>query len=236
MKPTTPLTNKTILVADDNEGIIDILTTYLTKEGFNPVTARDGEETILKFQQTNPVLILLDIMMPKKDGLQVCREIRKESNIPIIMITSKNTDTNMIMGLDTGADDYIVKPFSPGAVMARIRAILRRIDVSEEEKEKILSFPRLEINIHEYMVKLDSQLVNLTRKEVEIFWLLARSPGRVFTRENLLTSIWGDDYSGDTRTVDTHMKRLRAKLNLTDQFPWTIKTVWGLGYKFELVA
>lgn len=223
-----------VLVADDNEGIVDILSTYLEKEGFEPVAAFDGEEAMVKFRQCNPVLVLLDIMMPRKDGLQVCREIRKESNTPIIMITAKNEDADVIMGLDTGADDYVIKPFSPGAVMARVKAVLRRIEVTEEQKNDIVKFSRLEINIADYTVKVDGSLVNLTRKEIEILWLLASNPNKVFSRDNLLNSIWGYDYCGDPRTVDTHMKRLRGKLNLKDQYKWDIKTIWGVGYKFEV--
>lgn len=225
---------KVVLVADDNEGIVDILSTYLKKEGFKPIPAFDGEDALNKFWQYHPSLVLLDIMMPKKDGLQVCKEIRKTSNTPIIMVTAKNEDADVIMGLDVGADDYIVKPFSPGAVMARVRAVLRRIEVTDEQKTKVLHFEGLEINIADYKVKADRNLVNLTKKEVEILWMLAGNPDRVYTRENLLDSIWGQDYIGDPRCVDTHIKRLRAKLALPGKYPWDIKTIWGVGYKFEV--
>jgi DNA-binding response OmpR family regulator len=225
---------KNILVADDNEGIIDILSTYLEREGFTPIAAFDGDEAIIKFKQFNPILILLDIMMPKKDGLTVCKEIRKEANTPIIMITAKNEDSDIIMGLDIGADDYVVKPFSPGAVMARVKAVLRRIEFTEDQKKDIISFPQLEINIADYQVKMDNEIINLTKKEIEILWLLASNPNKVFSRDNLLSSIWGYDYCGDTRAVDTHMKRMRSKLKAQNQYVWDIKTIWGVGYKFEV--
>jgi len=227
--------NRTILIADDHEGILDILKSYITKEGFTPILAHDGEEALKLFTEYSPLLLLLDVMMPKKDGFEVCREIRQASNVPIIMITAKGEDGDRIMGLDNGADDYVVKPFSPGEVMARIRAILRRLDLSEEEKKDIIQFPGLELNISDYEVKINGQAINLTKKEIEILWLLATKPGKVFSRDNLLNSIWGYDYFGDARTVDTHIKRLRAKLDIsTETFDWDIKTIWGVGYKFEV--
>ncbi len=225
---------KNILIADDNDGILDILKTYVIKEGFTPVLAHDGAEAIAKFEEFAPVLILLDVMMPKKDGFQVCSEIRKASDVPIIMITAKGEDADKIMGLDTGADDYVVKPFSPGEVMARIRAILRRLDIPDEDKKNIVSYPGLEINISEYEVKIGGQPINLTKKEIEILWLLAKNPGKVFSRDNLLNSVWGYEYFGDARTVDTHIKRLRSKISASEAFDWDIKTIWGVGYKFEV--
>lgn len=225
---------KYILIADDNDGILDILKAYVSKEGFTPLLAHDGNEAITKFEEFSPLLILLDVMMPLKDGFEVCREIRKTSNVPIIMITAKGEDTDRIMGLDIGADDYVVKPFSPGEVMARIRAILRRLDLTEEESKNVISYPGLEINITEYEVKISGQSVNLTRKEIEILWLLAKNPGKVFSRDNLLNSVWGYEYFGDARTVDTHIKRLRAKINITASSSWDIKTIWGVGYRFEV--
>ena len=228
------LLQRNILVADDNEGIVDILSSYLKKEGFNPIKAYDGEEAIKKYKETSPLLILLDIMMPKKDGFEVCKEIRKNSNIPIIMITAKKEEADMIWGLDIGADDYVVKPFSPGAVMARIKAVLRRLEVTEEERGNILRFQELEINIEDYIVKIEGKISNLTKKEVEILWLLASNINKVFSRDNLLDSLWGYEYDGDPRAVDNHIKRLRAKLKLRDQYPWDIKTIWGVGYKFEV--
>ncbi|MDD2422250.1 MAG: response regulator transcription factor [Heliobacteriaceae bacterium] len=226
---------KIILIADDNEGILDILQTYVKKEGYLPLTATDGVETLEKFRKYQPVLILLDVMMPKKDGFQVCQEIRRESNVPVIMVTAKGEDADRIMGLDIGADDYIVKPFSPGEVMARIRAVLRRIELPEDKKSDLVQLADLTINIADYEVRIDNQRVNLTKKEIEILWLLAAHPGKVFSRDNLLNSVWGYDYFGDARTVDTHIKRLRAKLNINEHFAWDIKTVWGVGYKLEVM-
>ena len=223
-----------LLIADDNEAILDILTTYVIKEGYLPIVAHDGEEAITKFIEYKPLLLLLDVMMPKKDGFTVCREIRQSSNVPIIMITAKGEDGDRIMGLDIGADDYIVKPFSPGEVMARIRAVLRRLDLSEEQKDDIINYPGLKINLSDYEVVIDGQVISLTKKEIEILWILASNPGKVFTRDNLLNSVWGYEYFGDARTVDTHIKRLRSKINLPETFSWDIKTIWGVGYKFEV--
>lgn len=226
--------NKNILIADDNEGIRDILTAYCAKEGYTPITAKDGEDALEKFEEYGPVLLLLDVLMPRKDGYEVCREIRRTSNVPIIMITARGEDADRIMGLDIGADDYIVKPFSPGEVMARIRAVLRRLDLAEDEKNRVLKLHGLEINISNYTVTLDERPINLTKREIEIIWLLASNPGKVFSRENLLSSIWGYDFFGDARTVDTHVKRLRAKLSLPEDSPWDIRTVWGVGYRLEV--
>ncbi len=226
--------NKYILIADDNDGILDILKTYVLKAGFTPILAHDGVEAMNIFTQYSPLLLLLDVMMPKKDGFEICREIRKSSNVPIIMITAKGEDADRIMGLDIGADDYIVKPFSPGEVMARIRAILRRLDIPDDKKKDIVLFPGLEINITDYEVKIDGHPINLTKKEIDILWLLASNPGKVFSRDNLLNSVWGYEYFGDARTVDTHIKRLRSKIDITETSSWDIKTIWGVGYKFEV--
>ncbi|WP_425802437.1 response regulator transcription factor [Desulfitobacterium sp. Sab5] len=226
--------SKSILIADDHEDILEILNRYVNKEGYSPILAHDGEEAILKFKECNPVLILLDVMMPIIDGFEVCRKIREASNVPIIMITAKGEDGDRIMGLDIGADDYIVKPFSPAEVMARIRAVLRRIDVLEEEMKDIIRLPGLEIDISSYEVMVKGENVNLTKKEIEILWLLAGNPGKVFSRDNLLDRVWGYDYFGDARTVDTHIKRLRSKIDFSQSLNWDIKTIWGVGYKFEI--
>jgi two-component system response regulator ResD len=226
--------NKSILIADDNEGIVDILKNYAIKEGYAPIVAFDGESAINMFNKFLPSLILLDVMMPKKNGFEVCKEIRNTSNVPIIMITAKSEDFDKIMGLDIGADDYIVKPFSPAEVMARVRAILRRIDVTEDDMKNLLKHNGLEVNISDYEVKVNGNLVSLTKKEIEILWLLASNPGKVFSRDNLLNSVWGYEYFGDSRTVDTHIKRLRSKVNISEDFDWDIKTIWGVGYKFEV--
>ncbi len=225
---------KKILIADDNDGIAEILENYLIKEGYETVRAVDGEDALEKFQKTGPALVLLDVMMPKKDGYQVCSEIRKISDAPIIMITAKGEDGDKIMGLGIGADDYVVKPFSPKEVMARVKAVLRRIDVPEEQKKDTLKYGRLEITIADYEVRIDQKPIRLTKKEIEILWLLASNPGRVFSRDSLLNSVWGYDYFGDTRTVDTHIKRLRAKLKGAGDDGNDISTVWGVGYKFEV--
>ncbi|KZL91529.1 response regulator transcription factor [Clostridium magnum] len=226
--------NKNILIADDNIEIIKILKPYIEKEGFTIVTALNGKDALEKFKTYSPHLILLDIMMPVLDGTEVCKLIRQESNTPIIMITAKSEDADKILSLDNGADDYIVKPFSPGEVVARIKAVLRRIQPSEKALPTIIKYPPLEIDINNYSVKLENQFINLTKKEIEVLWLLASSPNTVFSRDSLLDSIWGVDYFGDPRTVDTHIKRIRAKLKLDGQYYWDIKTIWGLGYKFEV--
>lgn len=227
-----------ILIADDNITISSILGEYAKKEGFTVFTAVDGCDTLNKFNENDFDIILLDVMMPKKDGFQVCREIRKKSNVPIIMITARGEDFERIMGLDIGADDYIVKPFSPGEVMARIRAILRRLSPNtnslEDSESKIFSFHNLEINLDDFTAKIDGNLISLTKKELEILWTLGNNPNKVFTRDSLLNSLWGYDYFGDNRTVDSHIKRLRSKLDAYEHNSWHIKTIWGVGYKFEV--
>ncbi len=227
--------SKQVLIADDNEEIIDLIIPHLVKEGFMPIMARDGEEAIKVFDEQKPMVALLDIMMPKKDGLEVCRYIRSRSDIPIIMITAKSTDEDVIMGIDTGADDYIIKPFSPKQVMAKIKAIIRRLDISEKDK-KIITVKNLEVNMEEYTVKLNGKIIETTKKEVEILYTLASTPSKVHSRETLLDMIWGYEYYGDTRNVDTHIKRLRAKLGISEgsSYGWDIKTIWGVGYKFEV--
>ncbi|WP_411679979.1 response regulator transcription factor [Clostridium thailandense] len=226
--------NKSILIADDNIEIIKILKPYIEKEGFSIITALNGRDALDKFKTYNPQLILLDIMMPELDGMEVCKLIRQDSNTPIIMITAKSEDSDKILSLDSGADDYIVKPFSPGEVVARIKAVLRRIQPIEENLPNKIKYPPLEIDIINYSVKLENKFVNLTKKEIEVLWLLSTSPNTIFSRDSLLDNIWGIDYFGDPRTVDTHIKRIRAKLKLKGEYNWDIKTIWGLGYKFEV--
>lgn len=223
-----------ILIADDNEQITSILSNYAQKEGFEPIVALDGEDAIAKFNKYSAEIqiILLDVMMPKKDGFEVCREIRQNSMVPIIMVTARGEDFEKIMGLDIGADDYIVKPFSAGEVMARIRAALRRMQMEKQTKNNFV-IDNLVIDLDEYNVTIDGQKMNLTKKEVELLWTLAKNKNKVFTRENLLDSIWGYDYFGDSRTVDSHIKRLRAKLEVVPHEKWEIKTIWGVGYRFE---
>ena len=225
-----------ILIADDNNDITDILATYAQKEGFEPIVASDGVEALELFQNYNPVAVLLDVMMPKEDGYEVCRKIRSKSNTPVILITARGEDFEKIMGLDIGADDYIVKPFSPSEVMARVRAVLRRMTnaTQPQKSENTITISNLEINLDEYTLYIDSKKMSLTKKEIETMWTLASNPNKVFTRDNLLDSLWGFDYFGDSRTVDSHIKRLRAKLDKVEHTDWTIKTIWGVGYKFEI--
>lgn len=225
-----------ILIADDNNDITDILSTYAHKEGFEPIVASDGVEALELFQKYNPVAVLLDVMMPKEDGYEVCRKIRSKSNTPVILITARGEDFEKIMGLDIGADDYIVKPFSPSEVMARVRAVLRRMTnaTQPQKSENTITISNLEINLDEYTLYIDGKKMSLTKKEIETMWTLAGNPNKVFTRDNLLDSLWGFDYFGDSRTVDSHIKRLRAKLDKVEHSDWTIKTIWGVGYKFEI--
>lgn len=225
---------KTILVADDNSQINEILQKYLINEGYAVVTAQDGEETLDLFFSHAPNLVLLDVMMPKLDGFAVCRQIRSASDVPILMITAKGEDEDRISGLDFGADDYIVKPFSAGEVMARIRAVLRRS--SEKTSRRNIFVSNLLIQPELSLVKIGGQPVPLTRKELDLLWILASNPGRVFTRENLLTMAWGYNTESTDRTIDTHIKRLRAKLDEFKHPAWQIKTVWGIGYQFEVKA
>ncbi len=224
-----------ILIVDDNEDIQDILGTYVAKEGFEPIVAKDGFEALDLFKKTDPAVILLDVMMPGMDGYKVCQKIREDSDVPIILVTAKGEDYERVMGLDIGADDYIVKPFSGNEVMARVRAVLRRMgraDVTEDKK--VLNIGDLTINIEAYTIYVGSKKLPMTKKEVETMWILAGNPSKVFTRDNLLDSLWGQDYFGDSRTVDSHIKRLRAKLDQVEHPDWEIKTIWGLGYKFEI--
>lgn len=225
-----------ILIADDNQDITDILSVYVKKEGFEPIVAFDGEMALEYYDKYKPVAVLLDVMMPKADGYQVCRNIRSKSNVPVILITARGEDFERIMGLDIGADDYIVKPFSPSEVMARIRAVLRRMEKSSgnDESENTITIGNLFINLDEYSLYIDGDKMSLTKKEIETMWTLASNPNKVFTRDNLLDSLWGFDYFGDSRTVDSHIKRLRSKLDSVEHPLWMIKTIWGVGYKFEI--
>ena len=227
-----------ILVVDDNAQIVDILSQYIKKEGWPMLAAKTGEEALALFDAAEPSLILLDIMLPGLDGLEVCRRIRRVSSVPILMITAKDEDADRILGLDIGADDYIVKPFSPREVVSRIKAVLRRTcaapDTAQDEKLTTLTYGSLEIQPERYSVKLAGQSVACTPREVELLYLLASHPGRVFDREQILSRIWGYDFFGDTRTVDTHIKRLRQKLTCEEMGQkWDIITVYGVGYKFE---
>ena len=227
-----------ILIADDNADITQVLAAYTTKEGYNPIIAADGEEALRLFDETSPSAVLLDVMMPKIDGYEVCRKIREKSNVPIILVTARGEGFEKIMGLDIGADDYIVKPFSPSEVMARLRAVLRRMVTAETSanvtSENYIKIDNLEINLDEYSLSIGGKKLSLTKKEIETMWTLAENPNKVFTRDNLLDSLWGFDYFGDSRTVDSHIKRLRAKLDEVEHPNWCIKTIWGVGYKFDI--
>lgn len=224
-----------ILIADDNKQITSILAGYARKEGLEPVIALDGKEALDAFAKYGDeiVMILLDVMMPEVDGFEVCRRLRKESMVPIIMVTARGEDYDKIMGLDIGADDYVLKPFSANEVMARVRAVLRRMQVQEQQKQNVYQTGSLFIDLDRYMVKINDEEVPLTKKEIELLWTLAKNKTKVFSRENLLDSIWGYDYYGDSRTVDSHIKRLRAKLDKYEHIGWEIKTIWGVGYRFE---
>lgn len=226
-----------MLIADDNEKISAILNGYAKKEGFETVLTQDGEETLQKFAEVHPHVILLDVMMPKLDGFAVCREIRRQSNVPVIMVTARGEDYERIMGLDVGADDYIVKPFSPGEVMARVRAVLRRVvEMPSEKSMRLFQYVNLLISLEDYSVTISGQHISLTKRETDVLWTLAFNHNKVFSRDNLLDSLWGYDYDGDPRTVDTHIKRLRSKLDAVPHPAWQIKTIWGVGYKFEEVS
>lgn len=225
-----------MLIADDNKQITSILSNYARKEGFEPVVALDGEEALRLFDEHEPdiAMVLLDVMMPKVDGFEVCRRLRGKSLVPVIMVTARGEDFEKIMGLDIGADDYIIKPFSAGEVMARVRAILRRMQPREEKTaHNIYRYSNLMIDLDKYAVTVNDSEVPLTKKEVELLWTLARNSSKVFSRDNLLDSLWGYDYYGDSRTVDSHIKRMRAKLDKFEHPGWEIKTIWGVGYRFE---
>ena len=225
-----------MLIADDNKQITSILSNYARKEGFEPVVALDGEEALRLFDEHEPdiAMVLLDVMMPKVDGFEVCRRLRGKSLVPVIMVTARGEDFEKIMGLDIGADDYIIKPFSAGEVMARVRAILRRMQPREEKTaHNIYRYSNLMIDLDKYAVTVNGSEVPLTKKEGELLWTLAKNSSKVFSRDNLLDSLWGYDYYGDSRTVDSHIKRMRAKLDKFEHPGWEIKTIWGVGYRFE---
>lgn len=225
---------KNLLIADDNEQILDVLKEYALKENYYVYTAQTGKEALSEFGRRSYHAVLLDVMMPELDGFEVCREIRRKSMVPIIMITARGEDFERIMGLDIGADDYVVKPFSPSEVMARLRAILRRLDVAESEQQQCITRGSLVISIEKFQVFIHGAEVRLTKKETEILFLLVSKMGNVFSRGHILDSVWGYDYYGDERTVDTHIKRMRAKLDKYSHSDWKIVTVRGVGYKFEM--
>ncbi len=222
-----------IMVVDDDRNICELLRLYLEKEGFEAVIAEDGQKALAMFDTAEPDLVLLDVMMPHLDGWQVCREIRKKSQCPIIMLTAKGEVFDKVLGLDLGADDYVTKPFETKEIIARVKAVLRRCGSTTAEKARIVEFDGLYINMENYELKVRGRAVDTPPKEMELIFHLASNPNRVYTRDQLLDEVWGFEYYGDSRTVDAHVKRLREKLEgVSDQ--WTLKTVWGVGYKFEV--
>ena len=223
-----------ILVADDDPNVHQSLNAYFRREGFQMISAHDGNQAVEQVRRLRPDIAILNIMMPGMDGLEVCREIRKDSTIPVIMLTAKGEEFDKLLGLEMGADDYITKPFSPREVLARVKAVLRRMhDKKPEDRNAHLVVRNLDIDMNAFTVKLNGQPVACTPKETEIMWTLASNPGMVFSREHLLQSVWGYDFLGDTRVVDSHIKRIRAKL-CHEGNGWDIKTVWGIGYRFEV--
>ncbi len=228
------MANEKILIVDDDENICELLRLYLEKEGFETKVINDGAAAIPCFKSINPDLVLLDIMLPGLDGWQICREIRKFSQTPIIMLTAKAETFDTVLGLELGADDYITKPFESKEIVARIKAVLRRVvnNAPAEEAVKEVEFDKLYINLTNYELKVDSNVIDTPPKELELIYHLASNPNRVYTRDQLLDEVWGFEYYGDSRTVDVHVKRLREKLEgVSDS--WELKTVWGVGYKFE---
>lgn len=224
-----------ILIVDDDNNIAELIALYLTKECFETKIVNDGEEALREFASFRPDLIILDLMLPGIDGYQVCREIRHTSDVPIIMLSAKGETFDKILGLELGADDYMIKPFDSKELVARVRAVLRRFQVkqpSPSSSEKCVTYPDLTVNLTNYSVTYMGRQVDMPPKELELLYFLAASPNQVFTREQLLDHIWGYEYIGDTRTVDVHIKRLREKIK--DNPHWSIATVWGIGYKFEV--
>ena len=226
-----------ILIVDDDNNIAELISLYLTKECYDTRIVNDGEEALIAFEQYNPNLILLDLMLPGIDGYQVCREIRAKSNTPIIMLSAKGEIFDKVLGLELGADDYILKPFDSKELVARVKAVLRRYQPVKQESTpvveiKCVEYPDLIVNLSNYSVVYNGRPIDMPPKELELLYFLAASPNQVFTREQLLDHIWGYEYIGDTRTVDVHVKRLREKIK--DHNSWSIATVWGIGYKFEV--
>ena len=224
-----------ILIVDDDNNIAELIALYLTKECFETKIVNDGEEALREFASFRPDLIILDLMLPGIDGYQVCREIRHTSDVPIIMLSAKGETFDKVLGLELGADDYMIKPFDSKELVARVKAVLRRFNPSPSEATpiaKLVQYPDLIINQTNYSVIYNGKTIDMPPKELELLYFLASSPNQVFTREQLLDHIWGYEYIGDTRTVDVHIKRLREKIK--DHPNWSISTVWGIGYKFEV--
>ena len=227
------MANEKILIADDDKNICELLRLYLAKEGYAPCIANDGEAAFAAFEKEKPGLVLLDVMMPKMDGWEVCRRIRAQAATPIIMLTGKGETFDKVLGLELGADDYVVKPFDTKEVVARIKAVLRRCTPAEAPREGVISYDGLSVDLTRYELKVKGQAVDAPPKELELLYYLASHPNRVFTRDQLLDEVWGFEYYGDSRTIDVHVKRLREKLEDASE-QWSLKTVWGVGYKFEV--
>lgn len=226
-----------ILIVDDDNNIAELISLYLTKECYDTKIVNDGEQALIAFEHYKPNMLLLDLMLPGIDGYQVCREIRAKSDVPIIMLSAKGEVFDKVLGLELGADDYILKPFDSKELVARVKAVLRRFQPAKPEAYasvdiKCVEYPGLIVNLSNYSVTYDGQQIDMPPKELELLYFLASSPNQVFTREQLLDNIWGYEYVGDTRTVDVHVKRLREKIK--DKPTWSIATVWGIGYKFEV--
>lgn len=224
-----------ILIVDDDEHIAELISLYLTKECFDTRIEHDGQSAITAFKEYMPDVVLLDIMLPGKDGYQVCREIRMESNVPIIMLSAKTEVFDKVLGLELGADDYMIKPFDSKELVARVKALLRRANQTTStttDGAEVVKFPDLTVNLSNYEVVYKGETLEMAPKEIELLYFLASSPNQVFTREQLLDNIWGYEYAGDTRTVDVHIKRIREKIHDSDT--WALSTVWGIGYKFEV--
>lgn len=224
-----------ILIVDDDEHIAELISLYLTKECFDTRIEHDGQSAITAFKEYMPDVVLLDIMLPGKDGYQVCREIRMESNVPIIMLSAKTEVFDKVLGLELGADDYMIKPFDSKELVARVKALLRRANQTTSTTTggaEVVKFPDLTVNLSNYEVVYKGETLEMAPKEIELLYFLASSPNQVFTREQLLDNIWGYEYVGDTRTVDVHIKRIREKIHDSDT--WALSTVWGIGYKFEV--
>lgn len=224
--------NQKILIVDDDQNICELLRLYLAKEGYETLIAHDGEKALELFEQNKPNMVLLDVMMPRMDGWEVCRRIRAQANTPIIMLTAKGETFDKVLGLELGADDYVVKPFDSKEVIARIKAVLRRCSSSEQGDNKVIRFDNLSVDLSRYELKVKGEVVDAPPKELELLHYLAGHPNRVFTRDQLLDEVWGFEYYGDSRTIDVHIKRLREKLEGASD-KWSLKTVWGVGYKFE---
>lgn len=221
-----------ILVVDDDKNICELVRLYLEKEGYSTTIVYNGKEALNSFKQNPPIAVVLDIMLPVLNGIDVLKEIRRSSNIPVIMLTAKGETFDKILGLELGADDYLVKPFEPKELVARVKAVLRRTENKDIDKKEVV-FPNLSINLNTYELKIGGKQLDIPPKELELLYFLCYHPNKVFTRDQLLDEVWGYDFFGDSRTVDVHVKRLREKLEGYEEF-WQLKTVWGVGYKFEV--